>query len=535
MLNKTNGNLDGFVPRRSIGGREEVARESGLQASFENSGLSHASDERELKGSALEPQQQGGLTRASIDQSLGEIDDAQQEPAKRRGRINRRKLIKRAVLAILALLLIGGVFLGVRFLIASGNIFKGSVLGLVQSKELRMDANGRSNIVVFGTSEDDEGGKHPGAYLTDSILIVSVDQKNNDAFTYSIPRDLWVDYGTSCLSGNEGKINAVFQCYSNNGQNQVAGAEALMKVLGEVIGTEVHYYAHVNYSVVRDAVDAVGGVEVKIESNDPRGILDRNFDWKCNYQCYYVKYPNGPTGIMDGEHALALARARGASGNTYGLERGNFDREINQQKIGKALLEKSLSVGTLTNFGKVTSLVDAFGSNLRTNFETGEIRTLMRLGQDVPQDSIQSVSLVDAEPAILTTGNYLGQSIVQPVAGLKDYAAIARYLREVMSSDPAVREKATVGVYNGNAASGAAQAEADKLVNEYGLNVVDVSNAPSGDYPPYTIYDVSGGQKPATAEKLKTQYGVEIKTTAPPVQTVGVDFVIVLGEKPSSD
>lgn len=533
MLKNTNGNVDGFVPRRSIGGREEVTDESGLQPSFENSGLSHASDERGLKGSSLAPEQQGGLSRASIDQSLGEIDDSTEQPKKRQ--FNKRKIIKRAVIVLLILILAGGVFIGIRFLMASGNIFKGNVLGLVQSKELKMDADGRTNIVVFGTSEDDEGGNHPGAYLTDSILIVSVDQKNNDAFTYSIPRDLWVDYGTSCLSGNEGKINVVFQCYSNDGQNQVAGAEALMRVLGEVIGTEVHYYSHVNYSVVRDAVDAVGGVEVVIESNDPRGILDRNFDWKCNYQCYYVKYPNGPTGIMDGEYALALARARGASGNTYGLERGNFDREIYQQKIGKALLEKALSAGTLTNFGKVTSLIDAFGNNLRTNFETGEIRTLMRLGQDVPLDSIESISLVDAEPAILTTGNYLGQSIVQPVAGLKDYSGIARYLKETMSNDPVVREKATIGVYNGGAPSGAAAAESEKLRTEFGYNVASVGDAPSGTYPRYSIYDTTAGQKPATAEKLATQYGVTVKTSTPPVQTTGIDFVIVLGEQPAAN
>lgn len=535
MPDKTNSSVDGFVARRSLGGRQDVPVESGLRPAFDSSGLTHATDERELKGSALSPQQQGGLTREHIDRSLSEIEEEDEHAKKQRRRhINKRKFIKRFLIALIALFVIGGIVLGVKFLLASGNIFKGNVLGFVQSKELKMDANGRSNIVVFGTSEDDEGGDHPGAFLTDSILIVSIDQKNNNAYSYSIPRDLWVDYGRSCVAGTEGRINVVFQCYSEDGKDEEAGALALKKVLSTVTGSEIHYYAHVNYSVVRDTVDAVGGVEVTIDSNDPRGILDRNFDWKCNYQCYFVKYPNGPTGVMDGEHALALARARGASGNTYGLERGNFDREIHQQKIGKALIAKALSAGTLTNFGKVSNLIDAFGKNLRTNFETGEIRTLMQLAQDIPSGDIQSISLIDAEPAIFTTDNLYGQSIVRPVAGLKDYSEIAQYLRQQMSSDPVVREKPVLGVFNGSGVAGSAQSTADKLIAG-GLSVPVVGNAPGTNYPAYTVYDLTAGKKPKTAEKLATLYGVEIRATAPPFATTGLDFVIIVGPQPAAN
>src|SRR5690606_25089293 len=145
---------------------------------------------------------------------------------------------------------------------------------------------------IFGTSEDSEGGNHPGAWLTDSIMVVSVDQNKKDAFTFNIPRDLWVQYDTTCLSGTEGRINALYACHSNDGQNGEAGTDALRKTLTEVTGMDIQYYAHVNYSVIRDAVNAVGGVEVVIESRDPRGILDRNFDWECNYECHYVKYEN---------------------------------------------------------------------------------------------------------------------------------------------------------------------------------------------------------------------------------------------------
>lgn len=534
MAKKNNARIDGFISRRSIGGRNEVSAESGLRPSFENSKLSHAGDDREIKGSSLAPLNEGGLSRSVIDESLNEIEQDKDDHAKRSRRkpINSKKLAKRIILAIIALALVGAIFVGVKFLMAGGSIFKGNLLGLVQSQPLKQDANGRSNIVVFGTSEDDEGGNHPGAWLTDSIMIISLDQSNNNAYTFSIPRDLWVSYDQACVAGYEGRINALYQCYSNDGKNEKAGTDAMRKALKTVTGLDIQYYVHVNYSVVRDVVDAVGGVDVDIQS-DPvsvGGILDRNFDWKCNYTCYYVKYDNG-VHHLDGEHALALARARGDNNGqlTYGLSRSNYDREINQQKIAVALKEKALSVGTLTNIGKVTSLLDALGKNLRTNFDTSEIRTLMRLGQDIPTESITRVALVDAEPAIFTNDSVNGASIVRAVDGFNVYDSIIAYLKRKLSSDPVVREDANVGVYNGTVTSGLAQDTANSLT-EQNFKIAYVGNALSTNYKTYKIYDLSKGKKPETIAKLEKLYGVTVSTDAAPFATTGIDIILIVGK-----
>ncbi|HTK39696.1 MAG TPA: LCP family protein [Patescibacteria group bacterium] len=530
MAKKNTPSMDGFIPRRSIGGRQEVTGDSGLRPSFENSNLSHASDERDLKVSSLAPQQEGGLTRSSIDESLNTIE-TDDEHAKRQRRlpVNKKKLIKRIVIALAAIFLLIGIILGVKFLMAGGSVFQGNILGLVQSQPLKEDANGRSNIVVFGTSEDDEGGNHPGAYLTDSIMVISLDQKNNDAATFSIPRDLWIKYDKACMSGYEGRINALYDCYSNAGKDEAAGTDALRKALREITGLDVQYYVHVNYGVVRDVVDAVGGVDVDIQS-DPKsagGILDRNFDWKCNYQCYYVKYDNG-VHHLDGEHALALARARGDATPTYGLSRSNYDREINQQKIAIALKEKALTAGTLTNFGKISGLLDALGKNLRTNFDTAEIRTLMRLGEDIPTDKIARISLIDADPALFTSDNVNGASVVRSVDGFYSYDNIAQYLQKRLSKDPVVREAAAIGVYNGTTTSGLAQQTADSLKAKY-YTVADVGNADRSTYKTNVLYDVSGGKKAGTVAKLESEYGIKASAEKPPFATQGLDIVLILG------
>src|SRR5690606_36821939 len=109
-------------------------------------------------------------------------------------------------------------------------------------------------------------------------------------------------------------------------------------------------------------------------SDDPRGIYDPNFDWECNHQCNYVKYPNGPA-HLDGKHAVLLARARDSTGMGYGLADGNFAREQYQQKILVALRDKAASVGTLANPAAVAQLIDSLGNNVRTNVSTGEVKT----------------------------------------------------------------------------------------------------------------------------------------------------------------
>ena len=122
----------------------------------------------------------------------------------------RQKIIKRSAMVLAAIVFVIGALLVVKLVLASAKVFNGNVLGFFDSTKLRGEDEGRVNILVAGTSEDDID--HDGADLTDSIMLLSIDTKNNTGFTVSIPRDLWVNYGESCAAGLSGKINAVYQC-----------------------------------------------------------------------------------------------------------------------------------------------------------------------------------------------------------------------------------------------------------------------------------------------------------------------------------
>jgi hypothetical protein len=190
---------------------------------------------------------------------------------------------------------------------------------------------------------------------------------------------------------------------------------------------------------------------------------------------------------------------------TYGLEQSNFDREKNQQLVLMALKNKATSTGTLTDFGKVTSLMDAMGKNLRTNIDTKEIRTIMNLGSEIKESDIHRLSFVEENNVLMTTGTAGGASIVQPAAGLYNYDDIRAYIKSEIYATPLSKEKATVAVLNGSGVAGAAQKEADKLT-ELGMKVVHVGNVPGNE----KIGKTQVYQLPAGKEKTTTDSAVRI-------------------------
>ena len=549
MTRQRNNSIDGFVSRGS-------GAQSGMQLGSDR-GLSLGPTPktfREIKASPVSaqsaasgdqplPRSSGGISRSEIDESLKAIG-APQEGGKGRKRrspeqkARRRKIIKRVLALFLVLVLAVGGYVGVKAMLASSNVFKGNIFDLVQSAPLKMDSNGRSNVLILGTSEDDPG--HDAGHLTDSMMILSVDQNKKNAFMISIPRDMQVKYGRACNAGYSGKINVYYDCV-HEGTGVEADRDALGKeatFVGEIFGLDIQYGVNVNYTVMRDLVNAVGGsITVNIESRNPKGQMDSNFDWKCGVgdrkvsraevlrRCpphgHFIDYPNGPA-VLDAEHALYLAQARGDIAPTYGFEQSNFDREKNQQKIIKALREKAVSAGVLADFSKVTAIIDALGNNLRTTFETKEFRTLVDLAKNIKSEDINSISLIDGDAPVMN-GN------AQPTAGMYDYSDIRALIKKSLSSDPVVREQATVAVFNGSGVAGVAQTEANKL-EEMGFTIGTISNAPAGEYGKYAVYQIGDGNS-GTAAKLKQLYGVTIKKTPPPVTVTGTTkFVVIVGE-----
>lgn len=548
MTKREQHSIDGFVPRRSkgqVGSFQDGETGHRIGPTPATLRELHTANKATEKGA---PRRSSGISRSEIDESLRGIDEPTaggQKGRKRRSpeqKARRRKIVKRVVVVLILIIVAVGGYVGIKAMLASQNIFKGNLFDLIQEQPLKMDSNGRSNILVVGTSEDDPG--HDASYLTDSMMIVSIDQNQKNAYMISIPRDMEVKYGRACNAGYSGKINVYYDCV-REGEGVEADRAALAKeaeFVGQIFDLDIQYGVNVNYTVMRELVNAVGGsINITIESRNPNGQMDSNFDWKCGRgdpkvsraqqikRCpprgHFIDYPNGPV-TLDAEHALYLAQARGDLAPTYGFEQSNFDREKNQQKIIKALREKALSAGVLADFTKVTGVIDALGNNLRTTFEAKEFRTLVSLARDIKSEDIRSISMIDGDvPVMKGDGN--------PAAGKYQFDAIRALVKKNLTSDPVVREQAVVAVFNGSGVTGVAQSEADKLEAQgYTIGIIDT--APAGEYGKYTVYQIGDGNT-GTAAKLKQLYGVEIKKSKPPFAIpAATKFVVVVGKAPDT-
>lgn len=461
--------------------------------------------------------------------TFGELPPPVEKPVatKTPGRFHRLKskiTLKRSAIVLAIILLLVGGWLSSKFVYNLSKVFRGNVFSVLSTTKLRGEDVGRVNILLAGNSSDDPG--HQGAALTDSIMIVSIDTKDNTAFMLSVPRDLWVDipgYGHA-------KINEAYPDGESGNFNQAGyfpgGMGLLQQVIQQNFGLTLNYYALIDYSAFRDAVNAVGGVQVNIQSPDPRGLYDPSIDYATNGPL--VKLTNG-VHTLNGQQALDLARARGDSYYSYGFPQSDFDRTQHQRQLLVALKDKALSTGVLANPVKLSSLSDAIGKNVKTDFSLSEVRRAYDLSKNISSSKIQSLSLNNADGTDLLTSytSYSGESALIPAAGLDDFSQIQQYLKKVTSNDPVVKESASVVVLNATNANGVAT-KASKVLAAKGLNVSAVGDA-TANQTTSTIIDNSKGQKPATKKYLESLYGNQITTTNPYANTYSADFIVIIG------
>jgi LCP family protein required for cell wall assembly len=430
-----------------------------------------------------------------------------------------KKIAKRTGLALGVLVLLAGAAFGFRFYKnisqLTGNNNPLSLLGAFVPANLDNE-EGRVNVLVAGNSADNVG--HSGGSLTDSIMVLSVNTRNNTALMLSIPRDMWV----TIPGEGHAKINSAYT---------VGGMDTLEQVVEDTMGVPIHYQALVNYSAFRDLVNAVGGISVTIKNDDKRGIYDPSLDYTSRYCCALAKYPNGPVNL-DGKQALNLARARGDAYGSYGFAAADFTRTQHQRDMLLAIKVKASSPSVIANPLKVSNLVDAVGQNVTTDLELNEIQTLYSFMKKVDNANIDSYNVNTlGGPGTTLLASYAspnGQSALIPAEGLDDFSVIQAAIKKLFSNDQIVREAAGVVVLNGTDTLGLARVQGNKLTAK-GVAVLEQGNA-AATQPTTTIVDNSEGKKPNTLAYLKKTYKATVVKDAGLTATYpDAEFIVILG------
>ncbi len=270
--------------------------------------------------------------------------------------LGRRVARVAGIFSIIIMLSVGSL-LGYAYL-KSRQVFRGNGEGAAALQEnvdpakLNGEGDGRVNILLLGKG----GPGHEAPDLTDTILLASIDPLQHEVSLVSVPRDLYVEDA----NGYSTKINAV---YSNAKQNKLSssgtssedlqtaedvGLRAIKEQVSEVLGVPVHYYAMVNFTAFKEAIDTVGGISIDVK--EP--LSDATMAWL-----------NGGNPVLaaeglqsfDGNRALLYARSR------HGSARGDFDRTSRQREVIVALQQKILTLGTFSNPFKVVELLPTVG------------------------------------------------------------------------------------------------------------------------------------------------------------------------------
>lgn len=245
------------------------------------------------------------------------------------------------------------------------------------SEEVATDAQNHTNILLLGVGDI----SHEAANLTDTIMVASIDHENDTVSMLSIPRDFFIPEQE--FLGYGVKINAIYELVlAETGDSEFA-LEELQTAVEDLLGIEIQYYIKVDFQVLVDVVNALGGIDIYVEEEiyDPEYPDDENWG---TYDPFWIE-----TGWqqLDGETALKYARSRNTT--------SDFSRALRQQQILLAIKDKALDLGIIFSPGKIKELYQAVARNVETNLETSEIIYLAQLADQFDNDQVTSAVLTD--------------------------------------------------------------------------------------------------------------------------------------------
>ena len=271
----------------------------------------------------------------------------------------------------------------------------------------------RVNVLLLGYSDE----SRDGAFLTDSMNVISVNRQTDTATMIPIPRDLWVE-GVEEVPQNM-KVNEAFRIGYYEGGLEY-GAELAAKAVATVTGLTIHGWMSLDFQGFEAMVDALGGITL----DNPTAF---QYTWDepdylaANFQHAFT------AGVLDldGQQALDYARNRYTS---IAAESSDFARLVRQQRVLQSIRAEVTGWQTLP---KGLALADSLAGHLHTNLSVFDLGALAgKLDVD------RRIELREDEVLQATT-NTIGQYVlvVRNRASSDDYSPLHEFLRSALESE----------------------------------------------------------------------------------------------------
>ena len=290
----------------------------------------------------------------------------------RKYRRRRRRRIIFGVEIFVLVLLAAGLF---------GYMWLNSVMGRMQTqgldttmfqinsevKEQIEEMSGSQIIAVAGLDargaamdgkKDDDGLRD--SQNSDTIILVCIDHDNKDIRMVSIMRDTWMNM---CDPGDGYDFDKANSAYNRG------GPEAMLSMLNTNLDLAIEDYVSVDWKVLADVIDVLGGVDIEMRNAEVVWANDYNKDVSAAQGVEYVpiEYNEDEDNEYREVHHLTGAQAVSYARIRYG---GGDDalRTARQRLVINLMMEKVKS-----SPDKIPQIIDTAADSISTSLTTTEI------------------------------------------------------------------------------------------------------------------------------------------------------------------
>ncbi len=241
------------------------------------------------------------------------------------------------------------------------------------------------SILFIGVDDSAERGQSDNNIRSDALILATLNNKDKSIKLVSIPRD------TYTYIPDKGREDKITHAYALNGPSStIESVEQLLEV-------PVDYYLRMNFDAFIEVVDALGGIKAEV----PYDITEQDENDSQNA----IELKEGIQ-FLNGSEALALARTRHYDND---IERGK-----RQQMILESIMNRALSVGSISKYGDV---FEAVGDNMKTDLSFGNISALFEYAKNGKPD-IETITLDGYDD--MSTGIYYWKLKEESLEELQD-------------------------------------------------------------------------------------------------------------------
>ena len=205
-----------------------------------------------------------------------------------------------------------------------------------------------ANFLIAGIEEINGGGR------TDSMMIASVNKKDNTIKLTSVMRDCYLE-----IPGKKpNKLNAAYS---------MGGMDLLVETIETNFKIKIDGYATVNFESFEKIIDILGGVDIELGSEEARYLQTTNY-------ISNPAYRNVVAGMnhFNGNQALGYSRVRKVV--TLGGANNDFGRTLRQRRVLNAIFEEYKS----KNLFELMSIMDQVLPLVKTNLSGSEISSVLQ-------------------------------------------------------------------------------------------------------------------------------------------------------------